>query len=139
MRLIYPDPSIHKIHSFSSKVPAGFPSPAEGYEEKRLSLDDLLISNPLATFFVEMEGDSMIEANIQTGDIAVVDRSLQAKHNDIVLAYIEASGFTIKRLIKRSGKVFLYPANKKYTPIEISEFIEVRIWGVVTGIVRKCL
>ena len=77
------------IPFYINKVPAGFPSPAQDYIERTLDLNELCISHPAATFFVRAEGDSMIEGGIQSGDILIVDRSIDAKHHDIVIAAID--------------------------------------------------
>ena len=136
MKLMFFTPGKWIFPFVSSSVRAGFPSPADDYIEKRLSLDELIIEHPMATFFARVEGDSMQDAGISSGDIAVVDRSLDAKHNDIILAWVDG-GYTIKRLIKTNGKVFLYASNKKYKPIELTEEMDGKIWGVVISIVKK--
>lgn len=137
MKLIHIIQSETLLPLFFSKVAAGFPNPASDYEEQRLSLDQLLISNKDATFFARVQGDSMKDDSICEGDIVVIDKSRPVTNGNIVLAYIEGSGFTVKRLKKHKGKAFLCPSNKKYEPIEITEFLEVKIWGVVIGVVRK--
>jgi DNA polymerase V len=91
----------YKLPIFITPVKAGFPSPATDYEEAKLDLNTHLIAHPNATFFVHIDGDSMIDAKIQSGDIAIVDRSLEAVNGDVILAVIDGD-FTIKRLeIKR--------------------------------------
>jgi len=79
------------------RVSAGFPSPAEDYIEKTLDLNELCIQHPAATFFVRVDGESMIGAGIFPGDVLVVDRSLRAQHSDIIIASLE-SGMTVKEL-----------------------------------------
>lgn len=130
-------PNRTSIPFFDVRICAGFPSPAEDYMDKSLSLDELLIRTPEATFFAEIEGDSMIDSMITEGDIAVIDKSLLAKNNSLVLAYVEGIGFTIKRYVKKAGKIYLSPSNKKYQAIELTEFVNARIWGVVIATVRK--
>jgi DNA polymerase V len=90
---------------YTEKLSAGFPSPANDYLEKSLDLNEFLIKNPPATFFVEIQGDSMIGAGIHSGDILIVDRSLEAVHNKIVVAVVNGE-FTVKRLywVKKTVK-----------------------------------
>ena len=121
---------------FSHKVPAGFPSPADDHVEKRLDLNDYLIAQKEATFFVSIKGDSMIDASIHDGDIVIVDRSKDAKIGDIVLASIDGE-FTVKTLAKHLSHPRLLPANSEYKYIDITEGMVFEIWGVVTGAVRK--
>lgn len=121
---------------FEHKVPAGFPSPADDHVEKRLDLNEYLIKKSDATFFVKIKGDSMIDASINDGDIVIVDRSMQAKVGDIVLASVDGN-FTIKTLSKYKLNPRLLPANDKYKPIEINDNTQFELWGVVTGAVRK--
>ena len=89
-----------KLSIFLSSVQAGFPSPADDFAEKELNLHDLVVSCPAATFFVRVEGDSMKDANIFSGDILVVDRSKTASSGKIVIAVVNGE-FTVKRLEKR--------------------------------------
>lgn len=126
-----------KLPLFISKVPAGFPSPAEDYIEKYLDLNELLIKHPSATFFVKVSGNSMINAGIHDGDILIVDRALEPKNNDIVIAVIDGE-LTVKRLIIKNKKIYLYPENSNYKPIEIgNEEYDLLIWGVVTYVIHK--
>ncbi len=117
-------------------VSAGFPSPAGDYLESPLDLNELLIPHPAATFFVRAQGESMSGAGIQDGDLLVVDRSLDAHSNDIVIATLEGE-FTVKRFVKRSGTIQLLPANKAYPPLTIEPDRDFAIWGVVTYVVHK--
>ena len=85
-------------------VQCGFPSPAEDHAQKRLDLNELLINQPDATFFMRVRGPSMRDAGIDDGDYVVIDRSIEAKHGQVVLAVVDGE-FTIKRLFKRAGRV----------------------------------
>ena len=125
-----------QISQFAVAVPAGFPSPAMDYVEDRISLDDYLITHPLATFIVECTGDSMIDAFIPPKAKLVVDRSLTAQNGDIVLAEVNGE-FTVKFLKKNDFKCWLIPANRKYPDIEISGEMRLTVWGVVTAIVTE--
>ena len=121
---------------FEHKVPAGFPSPADDHIEKKLDLNDYLIKQKEATFFVRIKGDSMIDAGIHDNDIVIVDKSQKASNGDIVLASIDGD-FTVKLLSTHKSKYRLLAANEKYKPIEINESMQFDVWGVVTGAVRK--
>jgi DNA polymerase V len=121
---------------FESRVSAGFPSPADDYSEASLDLNKHLISHPTATFFVRASGNSMINAGIHDNDILVVDRSLEPKHGNIVIAALN-SELTVKRLYAKGGKVTLTPENVDYPAIEITEEMEFLIWGVVTSVVHQ--
>lgn len=125
-----------KIPLYSHKVAAGFPSPAEDYVEDRLDLNDKLIHNKEATFLLKVQGDSMINAGIQAGDILVVDKSIEASDGKIVIAALDGE-LTVKRLsIKRQG-TWLVPENDNYSPIPIREESDVVIWGVVTASISQ--
>lgn len=124
---------------YSSKVSAGFPSPAEEHVEKRLDPSEFLIDQKDATFFVTIQGYSMMDVGLLPNDKAVVDRSKIASIGDIVLAVLDGE-FTIKTLSRtKDGKVRLLPANSTgaYSPIEITEDMNFEIWGVVTGSFRR--
>lgn len=122
---------------FSSKVSAGFPSPAEEHMEKRLDPSEFLIDQKDATFFVTIQGESMLDVGLLPGDKAVIDRSKTASIGDIVLAVIDGE-FTIKTLSRdKAGAPRLLPANKAFKPIEITEEMQFEIWGVVTGSFRR--
>jgi DNA polymerase V len=136
-------PALHaqpiKLDLYSSKVSAGFPSPAEEHVEKRLDPSEFLIDQKDATFFVTIQGYSMIDVGLLPGDKAVVDRSKLASIGDIVLAVLDGE-FTIKTLArKKDGTPRLLPANSTgaYSPIEITETMNFEIWGVVTGSFRR--
>jgi len=121
---------------YVAKISAGFPSPAEDFIERKLDLNEYLIKNPAATFFVKVSGQSMINAGIHDGDILVVDRSLDAANNKIVIGAVNGE-FTVKRLLKKNNKLFLVPENPDFKPIEINEAMDASIWGVVTYTIRK--
>lgn len=121
-----------------SEVIAGFPSPADDYIDKKLDLNEQLISNKAATFLVRAYGDSMLDANIKQGDILVVDRSIDARHNSIIIAIFNGE-LTVKRLRLQGGKLFLAPENPEYPLLEITEDISFEVWGVVTYIIHKAI
>jgi len=117
-------------------VAAGFPSPADDYIEDKLDLNEHLVAHPNATFYVRVSGESMTQAGIQDGDTLVVDRSLDANANDIVIATVNAE-FTVKRLVYRRGKPWLQASNPAYPDIQITEDMEAIIWGVVTSAIHQ--
>jgi DNA polymerase V len=132
----YQESKHKKIPLFLSPIKAGFPSPADDYLEQKLDLNEHLIKHPCATFFVKVVGDSMINAGIFNGDILIVDRSLKAANNKIIVAILDGE-FTVKRLRTYSGKVFLVPENPNYPPIEVPEGADFEVWGVVIHGIRS--
>lgn len=123
---------------FLESVSAGFPSPADDYLEGRLDLNQHLINRPAATFFVRVTGDSMQGAGIYSGDLLIVDRSLEAKDNNIIIAVIDGE-LTVKRLSKINNKIFLLPENTNYEPIEITDQMSFEVWGVVTNVIHSVI
>lgn len=126
-----------RIPYFES-VSAGFPSPADDYEECRIDISEYLIKNPSTTFFVKVRGDSMINDSIHEGDVLVVDKSLSPTHGNIVIGALNGE-FTVKRLFKRDGVIRLIPANPDYQPICIEEWDDFYVWGVVVHVLHKTL
>ena len=128
--------SQQQLNLFSSQIPAGFPSPAEDFLEKRLDLNEYLVKNKSATFLIKVHGDSMINAGIFDGDMLVIDRSAQPTSGKIVLGVLNGE-FTVKKIEKRKNSLFLMPENESYSPIEITTEMEFQIWGVVTFAIHK--
>ena len=120
---------------YSSRVRAGFPSPADDYIETYLDLNTHLIKHPAATFFVTASGDSMTGAGIHSGDMLIVDRSLDATHGKIVIAAINGE-LTVKRLSHHGEVIQLLPENEQYQPIDITSDHDLVIWGVVTHVIH---
>ena len=125
-----------KCPLIGTDVPAGFPSPAQDYIEENLDLNEFLIKHPTATYFVKVEGYSMINAGIHPGDILIVDRSLEPVHKKIVIAIVDGE-LTVKRLREIKGKWFLEPENSEFESIEITGDMSFKIWGVVTYAIHK--
>ena len=119
-----------------SPAVCGFPSPAEQYVDAPLDLNELLVKNPPATYFVREAGNSMVDAGIQEGDILVADRSIQPENNSIVIACVD-NEFTVKYLRMDGGTVSLIPANRRYKPITFSEGMELKVFGVVTAVIHQ--
>lgn len=128
--------SVIELPFFSSRVPAGFPSPAQDHLEQKLSLDQLLDIDAPHTYLVRVEGESMIDIGIFDGDIMVVNRAMPWRHRDIVIAEINGETF-VKRLIQNGQQIVLRSENPKFAPRYILEGDELRIWGVVTDSIRR--
>jgi DNA polymerase V len=120
-----------------SHIMAGFPSPADDYVENNLDLNTHLIDHPAATYFVKVMGDSMIDANIFSGDILIVDKSLPIADKKIVIAVIDGE-FTVKRIRINDGKIILEANNPQFDNIKIdTSNYELTIFGIVTYIIHK--
>ncbi len=132
-------PTLQRIPIAQSTVRAGFPSPAEPYISDYLDFNDYLVSNASATIGIYASGDSMLDAGISEGDLLIVDRSMTAKHKDIVIADVN-NEFTVKRLHKlKSGGIELHPENtqQNYPIIRPNDGEEVTFVGVVTFIIKR--
>ena len=121
---------------FAHGVRAGFPSPADDYVSASLDLNEHLIQNKEATFYLRAKGHSMIGAGIQDGDLLIVDRLLTPSNRCVVIAQIDGE-FTVKRLSKRGNKIRLLAENPDFAPIEFQDGQELLIWGVVTNVVHR--
>lgn len=121
-----------KLFYAEGGICAGFPSPAGDYMEIALDLNERLIKNPASTFYGKVCGNSLEDANLEDGDILVIDTSLAPVEGDVVLCCIDGD-FTVKFLKYENGNIILMPANKAYPPIQITENCDFRIWGVVTA------
>jgi DNA polymerase V len=124
------------VQILANPVYAGFPSPADDYKEPPLSLNDLVISHPVSTYFARVSGDSMIGACMYPNDVVVIDKALTAANNRIVVARV-GEEFTIKRLQIIGRKTFLKSENPSYTSIEVKQGQDREIWGVVTWVVHQ--
>lgn len=125
--------------ALAPNIKAGFPSPADDYLRDSLDFNRDLIKNPEATFYGRVSGDSMRDAGINEGDIAVIDRSLQPTDGDVIVAYVNEE-FTIKYLDlthKEEGYIELRPANPYYSPIRIDSTDNFRVWGVVVWTIKQ--
>lgn len=116
---------------FSCPVPAGFPSPADDWLECPLDINELLISRPAATYLLRVAGDSMTPT-LEDGDLLVVDRSVNPRPGQIVVAAV-AGDLTVKRL----GRGRLEADNPAHPPIILQEDEELVIWGVVCHVIRS--
>ena len=132
-----PKPNGQVVPMITSPVAAGFPSPAEEYLGDTLSVDEYLIDNNVATFYIRVaEGSySMHDLGIMPNDILVIDRSKEPVHGDVVIG-VMLGEFTVKEIdLSRRGRVRLVPRSSKhqYPAIEITEEMDFSVWGVVTG------
>lgn len=130
------DQSDLAIPYFDQGVSAGFPSPALDFMETKIDLNKELSENPLATFFIKVEGHSMIDAGINDKDVLVVDRSLEPADHKIAVCFIEG-GFTVKRLKVEKDGLWLLPENSNYNPIKVTDENQFVIWGIVTYVIKK--
>ena len=120
----------------SGSVVAGFPSPAEQYQETPLDLNELLVKRPAATFFVKVQGESMTGEGIRDGDLLVVDRSLRPANGDIIIACVDGE-FTVKTYRRDKNGIRLEPANPDYTTIRLRPGQELDYFGKVTACIRR--
>jgi DNA polymerase V len=125
----------YELPLFACPVSAGFPSPAEDYLEGQLDLNQHLVKHPAATFFVRVSGDSMIGAGIHSRDILIVDRSLEATNNKVVIAIVNGE-LAVKRLRIENEKIYLVSENDNYPLLLITEAMDFEIWGVVTNVIH---
>jgi len=116
-------------------IPAGFPSPADDYLESDLSLDELVIKDKTSTFFIRVEGDSMIGAGIYDDDILVVDRAKKTRPGHVIVAVLDGE-YTIKRFIKDGKGYALKPENPHYQNIPLDKYSNFKVWGVVIAVLH---
>ena len=120
----------------SGSVVAGFPSPAEQYLEPPLDLNELLVKRPAATYFVRVQGDSMVGAGISDGDLLVVDRSLRPADGDVIIASVDGD-FTVKTYHRDKDGIRLEPANQAYPIIRLRAGQELDYFGKVTACIHR--
>ena len=123
------------MNAVVGSVVAGFPSPAEQYVKPPLDLNAYLVKRPAATFFIRVEGDSMIGEGIRDGDVLVVDRSLDPANGDVIVAAIDGE-FTVKRFVKDRSGVRLEPANPNYPVIRLRPDQSLDYFGKVTAFIH---
>ncbi|MGR8941819.1 MAG: LexA family protein [Gammaproteobacteria bacterium] len=120
---------------FASRVPAGFPSPADDHLESTIDLNEQLIRHPAATFFVRVQGHSMTGAGIHHNDLLIVDRALEPRSGSVVVAVVNGE-LTVKRLLIDGDKRWLCPENPAYQPLPIGEDMDLHVWGVVEYVIH---
>ena len=126
------------LPAFPTSVQCGFPSPAADYATEELDLNAHLIPHPASTFVAVASGLSMTGAGIDPGDYLIVDRALEVRNNDIVLAFIDGE-FTVKRYVRdrATGALSFHPENDDFPIIEVNEFSDVMVYGVVTSVIKS--
>lgn len=117
-------------------IQAGFPSPAQDYINESIDLNREIVRHPAATFYGRVEGDSMTGEGIDTGDILVIDRSLEPVDGDLVVCCLD-SEFTLKRIKLEKNRVWLIPSNETFDPILVTPGCDFEIWGVVTYTIKN--
>jgi len=125
-----------KIPFFDVGVSAGKPSYVSEYFEDSINLNSELIRNPKSSFCVRVSGQSMVGAGIDDGDLLIVDKEKEAQNNSIVLAVINGE-YTVKRLRMEQENTYLLPENPAFEKLKITQFMDFRIWGVVSGLIKK--
>ncbi len=119
---------------FNTTMPAGYADSPQDDQESKIDLSRILQPHPNSTFIITVKGDSMVEANMPDGCMAVVDRSIKPSTGDIILAVLDGE-YTVKRLVKAGRNWVLHPENTFYKPIVISEETDFQVWGVVTSVI----
>ena len=125
-----------RIPLFMERVSAGFPSPAQDYVEQTLDLNELCIKRPAATFFVRVEGDSMIDEGIFDGDTVIINKKANINNGDIIVALIDNEEATLKKFRKKGDIIALEPANKNYKT-QIYGPDRIVIQGKLSGLMRS--
>jgi DNA polymerase V len=125
-----------RIPMINEGVSAGFPSPAADFMENSIDLNAALSENPLATFYIRVNGNSMTDAGIHDKDVLVVDRSIEPRDNAIAVCFLDGE-FTVKRIQLDKDCLYLMPENQNYSPIKVTEDNILIIWGIVTYVIKK--
>ncbi len=118
-----------------SNSPMGFAAAADNHMERGIDLNEQLIRNKPATCFMRVTGNSMTGASIHNGDIVIVDRSIKAENGKIVIAVLDGE-MLIRRFERTLNRMRLIPETAKLSPIDVSEFNDCKIWGVVTYVIH---
>lgn len=125
-----------QVRFITVPISAGFPNQAADYQEEQIDLKKILFKHPLSTFVFKAKGNSMQEAYINTGDLIIVDTSIEPQNGDIAVCVIDEE-YTLKRIAKSEGKLYLMPYNKNMKPIEVTIDNRFSIWGVLTYSIHK--
>jgi DNA polymerase V len=125
-----------EIPLVSPLVEAGFPSPADDYIDQSLDLNEYLIRHPAATFMVRVNGDSMAGGSINSGDILIVDRSLEPRSGNVVIAVLDGE-LTVKRYRRTDQGVVLMPDSEEWQPVHVTEDMDFAVWGVCTFAIHR--
>src|SRR5690349_9821017 len=114
----------------------GFGAAADDYAEKDIDLNEQLIKNKPATFFMRVSGDAMMGAGIFAGDVVIVDRSITPHSGQVIIATLDGE-MLIRRFEKSFNKIRLIPETKNLAPIEVDPFADFSVWGVVTYVIHR--
>ncbi|MFK7747776.1 MAG: LexA family protein [Kordia sp.] len=125
-----------KLQYVEEGISAGFPSPADDFKNKRISLDRELIKDENTTYYARVSGESMIGAGLDNNDLLVIDKSIPPKDGKIAVCYVDGE-FTVKRLKITKECVYLMPENDNYKPIKVTKDKQLLIWGIVTYVIKK--
>lgn len=125
-----------KVSEKKISVSTRFHSWAENDFSISLDLNDLLIKNKTATFFVRIEGNSFLDSGISSGDIVIVDRTLSLTHNKIIIARV-FDELVIRRILFQQNQIFLVSDNDALKPIQITPETEFELWGIVTYVIHQ--
>jgi DNA polymerase V len=126
----------YRLPIYASRVPAGTPEDADDHVDKTTELNSFLLRNPKDTFLLCVAGDSMMDAGIYENDMLIVDRRLEARNGQIVVALVDGRA-TVKTFRTDRKGITLVPENKRYEPIKILPANDFQILGVVTNVIRK--
>jgi DNA polymerase V len=127
---------LRPLDVYLSRVPAGFPSPADDYVEQRLDLNEHLIQREASTFFVRVAGRSMEGAGIHDGDLLVVDRAVEPTDGAVVVAALDGE-LTVKRYRRHGDRPYLVPENEEHAPIPVQPGQDLVVWGVVRHVIHE--
>lgn len=137
LQFFLPDTSSHvSLPVADGGIQAGFPSPAQDYISEYIDLNRELVKHPAATFYGRVSGDSMIEEGIESGDLIVIDRSLEPVDGDLAVCCLDGE-FTLKRIRLVPGAVWLVPSNESFDPILVTPDTRFEIWGVVVHTIKS--
>ena len=128
--------TVLEVPLMSLAISAGFPSPAMDSVDIAIDLNKHLIKHPSSTFFGRAKGESMKDAGIGDGDLLIIDKSLEPINGKIAVCYIDGE-FTLKRIKLDQDGCWLMPANDKYKPIKVTEDNDMRIWGIITHVIKS--
>ena len=123
-------------HQVKTANATGFGAAADDYSERGIDLNEQLIRNKPATYFFRMKGDAMREAGIFDGDVLIVDRSIKLSNGKVIVAILNGE-LLVRRYHQNFSSAFLIPENNRYKPINLSEFSDFSLWGVVTYVIHS--
>lgn len=137
LEVFRPDLSSHNQLPYADLgVQAGFPSPAQDYLNESIDLNHELVRHPASTFYARVSGDSMIGDGIDSGDLLVIDRSIEPADGDLAVCCVDGD-FTLKRISLRDNLIWLIPSNEAFDPILVTPENKFEVWGVVTHTIKQ--